>query len=105
MALTAWACSTCPYPVGWSVSADVGIAFAMGVTPWAGRYTGLYENAAYPVLDAELLLQKLCRFAIQRFAGERELLQLERIARSHPRIANHPVVGRGGRDEVRQPLA
>ncbi len=53
---TAWTCSTCLYPVGWTGSYDVGADIAFGVTPWAGRYTGLYKNTVYPVLDANLLL-------------------------------------------------
>lgn len=51
----AWACSTCPYPVGWSGSVDVGIDLAAGVTPWAGRYTGLRGDGGFGVFDADLL--------------------------------------------------
>ena len=52
----AWACSTCPYPIGWSGEAEVGLAVAYGATPWSGRYTGVRENGGYLLLDADLLL-------------------------------------------------
>jgi MtrB/PioB family decaheme-associated outer membrane protein len=51
---TAWACSTCPYPVGWSGDYELGAAGAFGVTPWAGRYTGL-DDGVHLIIDADLL--------------------------------------------------